>query len=409
MSASIRNRDKSASAEVDNEKLHTWIKEASRVCQAAARGDLEARVLNVDVDGDLGELLHSINHVLDITDAFVRESTAALAFASRGEFFRSVLTHGLVGSFGQAADYINKATGEMAHQSDQIKQAEVERLALADEFETVVQAVVEGVVACSDQVQSTSEHLSELAESTTERALALAAASEQTSANVQAVADAADRLANSAAELSGGVMESNADQFNQVINSAMEESNATRDVVATLNREAQKIETVVNLITKIAAQTNLLALNATIEAARAGESGRGFAVVASEVKNLARQTAEATGGIEEQVGSIQSNTNHASKAIEGIIGAVVRCHELSSSIVQAAAEQQGVTDQICCNIRQAAEGTCEVSRNTSALAVTSNETSGAAGQLLNASGTLKDRVEELKRQTDHFLANIRSA
>ena len=50
----------------------------------------------------------------------------------------------------------------------------------------------------------------------------------------------------------------------------------------------------VKLISDIASQTNLLALNATIEAARAGVAGRGFAVVAGEVKELARETAQAT-------------------------------------------------------------------------------------------------------------------
>ncbi|WP_193222274.1 methyl-accepting chemotaxis protein [Alkalilimnicola sp. S0819] len=47
----------------------------------------------------------------------------------------------------------------------------------------------------------------------------------------------------------------------------------------------------------IAKQTNLLALNATIEATRAGEVGRGFAVVAEHVKELAKQTADATAEI----------------------------------------------------------------------------------------------------------------
>ena len=49
------------------------------------------------------------------------------------------------------------------------------------------------------------------------------------------------------------------------------------------------------LIQAVADQTKLLALNATIEAARAGEAGKGFGVVANEVKDLAAQTAAATG------------------------------------------------------------------------------------------------------------------
>src|SRR6202012_5419357 len=60
-------------------------------------------------------------------------------------------------------------------------------------------------------------------------------------------------------------------------------------------REAMdRVAKVSGEIRTVARQTNMLALNATIEAARAGEAGKGFAVVPSEVKNLARQTADAT-------------------------------------------------------------------------------------------------------------------
>ena len=55
-------------------------------------------------------------------------------------------------------------------------------------------------------------------------------------------------------------------------------------------------------------QTNILALNAAVEAARAGEHGKGFAVVANEVKDLAKQTADATLEIKQKIEGVQNST-----------------------------------------------------------------------------------------------------
>ncbi len=90
----------------------------------------------------------------------------------------------------------------------------------------------------------------------------------------------------------------------------------TAKKVKRLGESSQKISKVVNLISSFAAQTNLLALNASIEAARAGEEGRGFAVVAEEVRSLARQSAAATGEIENLVASIQAQTSEVVMAME---------------------------------------------------------------------------------------------
>ena len=91
------------------------------------------------------------------------------------------------------------------------------------------------------------------------------------------------------------------------------QTRGTNEMVQGLLGASQKIGEVIALINDIADQTNLLALNATIEAARAGEAGKGFAVVAAEVKNLATQTAKATGEIGTQIADVQGATQDAVK------------------------------------------------------------------------------------------------
>lgn len=115
--------------------VHDWIERAAEVCKAASAGDLEARILGIDVDGDLGELLHAINHLLDMGDAFVRESSAALQHASQEKFYRRVLLGGMLGSYRSAASTINEATEHMKERAGALDEAEQRRAALEGEFQ----------------------------------------------------------------------------------------------------------------------------------------------------------------------------------------------------------------------------------------------------------------------------------
>ncbi len=128
----------------------------------------------------------------------------------------------------------------------------------------------------------------------------------QTEAN----AAASRALLDTVSRLRGAV-----DDAGRVADSAVGQASAMTGEVDALAGASAAVGEVIKIISGIADQTNLLALNATIEAARAGELGRGFAVVASEVKDLARETADATQRVAEQIAGIQSSSASVTRGI----------------------------------------------------------------------------------------------
>ena len=140
-----------------------WVQNAAGVCGAAAKGNLEPRLLRVDAPGELGEMLHAINDLLDITDAFVRESGASLTYAANGKYFRKVLERGMLGSFGRTCAVINRATDRMAETSAELEAAGAQREKLAQEFDETISGIIDAVAAASTELQATAEGLTDIA------------------------------------------------------------------------------------------------------------------------------------------------------------------------------------------------------------------------------------------------------
>ena len=86
-----------------------------------------------------------------------------------------------------------------------------------------------------------------------------------------------------------------------------------------LKVNADKMQTIMGLISNVAKQTGLLALNASIEAARAGEAGKGFSVVASEISSLSSQTNDATGEINALIVSIVESIGAVTESMERLL------------------------------------------------------------------------------------------
>jgi methyl-accepting chemotaxis protein len=317
-----------------------------------------------------------------------------------------------IGEMAKAVEVFKQNAIEMermeAEQAAEKARAEERRkqemLQLADGFEASVMGVVESVSSSAAQMESSAGGMADTARQTSEQSANVAAASQQATANVQTVASATEELAASVQEISRQVSESSS-----ISSEAVAEADRVGHQMQELADASQRIGEVVELINDIAGQTNLLALNATIEAARAGEAGKGFAVVASEVKNLANQTANATGEIAGQVGSIQEATNTAVKAIEGVAGTIRKIHEIASAIAAAVEQQGAATGEISSNVQEAARGTQQVDDNITQVSAGANETGAAAGQVLSAARDLTQQSASLRAEVDKFLAQVRAA
>jgi methyl-accepting chemotaxis protein len=282
------------------------------------------------------------------------------------------------------------------------REAEMRRL--ADAFEREIGVIVRTVSSASSELESSAKDLALTADASRQLSAKVATASEQASANVLAVAGAAEQLTRSVAEISRKVQESS-----RIADEAVRQAGETDALVAEQSEAAARISEVVKLITDVAEQTNLLALNATIEAARAGPAGKGFAVVAQEVKLLALQTAKATGDIAEQISAMQAASEGSVVAIKAIAATIYRISEITSALTVAIEEQIVSTRQIARNSSQAEERTSQVRASITQVDRDAGETGTASARMLTSAKSLAGDSNALKAKVDKFLATVRAA
>ncbi len=268
-----------------------------------------------------------------------------------------------------------------------------------------------GIVVAFFIIRGVNIALTKTAESLSQGALQVAAASGQVSSSSQSLAEGASEQAASLEEISSSVEElasmtkRNADsaqsgktasgQARTAAEAGASEMEHMQKAMDAIQQSSNDISKIIKTIDEIAFQTNILALNAAVEAARAGEAGAGFAVVADEVRSLAQRSAVAA---KETADKIDDATARSAQGVEisgrvaaglqQILAKAREVDQLVSEIATASNEQSEGIGQINMAISQ-------MDKVTQSNAASAEETASAAEELNAQSEELRTTSQEL--------------
>lgn len=247
-------------------------------------------------------------------------------------------------------------------------------------------------------LSSAGDQLGSLSATAEGQAQTVAAASEQTSQVIDTVASATQELSSSLHEVSRRTTETS-----DAVQRAVAEAAEAQSTMVPLDASCKAISKVSNMIASVARQTNLLALNATIEAARAGEAGKGFAVVANEIKELSRQTGEATKQIDRSIGALTSDAERVGRAITSIAEMVTRIGAMTIEVATAVEEQTLVTAEIAHNVTEAASSSVEMAHAISGVHSAITNTDDHVRRVHQLTGRLREEGAALNDALQCYL------
>ena len=300
-----------------------------------------------------------------------------------------------------------------------------------NEFLDILQGVIDGVISCSEEINRQQMNVNEVVEETNRSANDTSATMEELAASMEEVSVTVGYVSDSTREAEASVGEMvdravNGTKFAEEIRSRAEElrklaqgSRASADSMikefdVSLNasiedsRQIEKIGNLTSDILGIASKTNLLALNASIEAARAGEAGKGFAVVADEIRQLADNSKETAGNIqqisESVVAAVITLAENAGNLVKFINDRVMPDYEIlentgeqylndSITVDQMMSEMRDSMENIGSMMRTVAESNVNISNNV-------KESAQGVGGVVDNTSALADNMKNIIEALD---------
>jgi methyl-accepting chemotaxis protein len=182
----------------------------------------------------------------------------------------------------------------------------------------------------------------------------------------------------------------------------LEDMKNTRKAIGEINKSAQTIYDMVEIINDISDRTNLLAMNAAIEASHAGDAGRGFAVVASEIRKLsasvsqnAKTISASLTKITDAISTSDDTTTKSEKSMELITDKVIDFSRTMNDVVDTA--------------KQLAEGSKQITDSLSLIVGTSVNVKESGSQINTQLEKIQNffkNVEQNSNQTVNAMNEI---
>lgn len=269
----------------------------------------------------------------------------------------------------------------------------------------------EQLLTAAHDISNTSEQLAVAARDQSSSASSMAATVEELTVSISHVSTSANEahgISTDSGKRSiegGNVIKQTLDSMTQIAGTVQ----SSAEQISELDRHADQITSIVNVISEIAEQTNLLALNAAIEAARAGDQGRGFAVVADEVRLLAQRTGKSTQEIADMIKKIQASTQDAVSSMNVGVTQVNQGVELAHSASQAIDEIRSgsdriisVVDQISMALREQSAASQDVARSVERIAQMAETNSHSIESASRNASSIQHLAQSLDKQVAQF-------
>jgi len=425
-------------------------------------GDLDVDLSSSRVD-EIGQLYHGFANMRDALAAQIEEAKEAVADAqaarneaeeahadaqaareraermneqleARADAYSDVMRDVAAGNLSRrmATDADSEAMREIAAEFNdmmaQIEETVADVRAFAEEVATASTEVATGASEIESASQNVSQRTQDIVRSATEQSENLDQVSSEMSnlsASIEEAASSSSEVADTAeaaverGEEGRGAAETAIDEINRIET----QTDRTVEQIETLEERMAEIGEIVDFISDIAEQTNILALNASIEAARAGEAGSGFAVVASEVKELAEETRDAAGQIEQVIEDVQGHTERtvtemeetsqavsrgvetvedALSALEEIVARVEETNRGVQEISSATEDQADSTQAVVTRVDEVSDISKDVSAEAENAAAATEEQTASITEITQNATDLKERATMLEDSLAEF-------